>query len=195
MYICVCMCMWGCACMQVWVYMCMSMCMSLSIEGLYMQVHVHTYICVPQRHTYMCEHAHTCLCTFRLQILKRKAFIVPWLTFKLQHLLFENIKLLTRLLEICSCLGLFVKLERPLGPTTGLCTRHPLTTAISLPFLSPFLDLSWSYRFCFLHLFLSPCLAQCGLSSPKRDGHFSASQGTPRLAPCGYYLELISSNY
>lgn len=136
-----------------------------------------------------------CLCTFRLQILKGKAFIVPWLKFKLQHLFLKNIKLLSRLLEICSCLGRFVKLERPLGPTAGRSSRPPLTTATSLPFPSPLLDLSWSHRFCFLHLFPHSCLAQCGSSSPKRDGHFSASQGTPRRAPCGYYLELISSNY
>lgn len=108
----------------------------------------------------ICRYMCVCLCAFRSQILKGKAFIAPpWLKFKLQHLPFKNIKLLTRLLGICSCLGLFVKLKRPLGSIAGPCTCRPLTTATSLPFLSLLLDLSWPHRFNPLHLSLSSWLS------------------------------------
>lgn len=132
-----------CACEGMHVCKCKCMCVCLC-------AHIHVWVCM---------YLLVCLSSFRLQILKAKAFIVSWLKFKWQHSLFENIKLLTRLLGICSCLGLFVKLERPLGPTAGPGTGHPLATATSLPFLSLLLELSQSHGFCLLHLLPSSWLS------------------------------------
>lgn len=153
--------MWTYECSYVHVHMCMyvhvRVCMCTSVSA-YVYVFVYwRFVCVQ-----VCVHVYVCVpACVRLdyRFLREKAFIAPWLKFKLLHSLLESIKLLTRLRGICSCLGLFVKLERPLGLTAGPCTCHPLTTAMSLAFLSSLLDLSWSHRFCLLHLFSSSWLS------------------------------------